>query len=101
MTDMKNFVVGISVTGLDEYWALAVTTLMSIVKSNSTPSPTRILIATDSGEKFAFLQKLGTVFGCNLDHVVPKDYSVIAPEMKGNFATYWKFELFKPWMITK
>lgn len=51
LPDQKNLVVGQCVTGPDEYWALAVTTLVC-VKAHLDVDPARILIATDQEKKF-------------------------------------------------
>ena len=94
LPDQKNLVVGLCVTGPDEYWALAVATLVS-VKAHLDVAPSRILIATDQEENFGLLKQLRGVFGCELIQVAPRGfYSDLVPKMKGNYATYWKLDLF-------
>ena len=94
LPDKKNLVVGLCVTGSDEYWALAVATLVS-VKAHLDVAPSKILVATDQNMKFDSLKQLQGVFGCELVQIVPRAfYRDLVPKMKGNYATYWKFDLF-------
>ena len=90
----KKLVVGLCVTGRDEYWALAITTLVSL-KAHLDITPSRILIATDQTDKFSLLKQLHGVLGCELLQIAPRTfYKDLVPKMKGNYATYWKFDLF-------
>jgi hypothetical protein len=94
LPDQKKFVIGLSVTGSDEYWALAVATLVS-VKVHLDVAPSKILVATDQDMKFDLLKQLQGVFDCEIVKIVPRAfYQDLVPKMKGNYATYWKFDLF-------
>jgi lipopolysaccharide biosynthesis glycosyltransferase len=88
-------VLGVCVSGPPKYWALALVTLISL-KKHLNISPFRILIATDQKDEFACFQKFENNFECKFERVVPRSfYKKIFPKMKGNFAAYWKFDLFQ------
>ena len=94
MSKNKKLIVGICVTGREEYWALAVTTLVSL-KTYLDIRPSRILIATDQNDKFSLLKQLQVELNCEISRIVPRSfYKDLVPKMKGNYATYWKFDLF-------
>ena len=90
----KNLVVGLSITGTDDYWALALITILSL-KEQIDVTPTKVLIVTDQREKFHHFEKLRETLGCDLVRVAPRGfYQDLVPKMKGNYSTYWKFDLF-------
>lgn len=94
MNNEKRLVVGLCVTGSWEYWALAIVTLVSL-KNYLDIQPHKVMIATDQEEPFELLKRLEGELDYEIERVVPRDfYAELVPKMKGNYATYWKFDLF-------
>ena len=87
-------VLGVCVSGPPKYWVLALVTLISLKKYLNI-SPFRILIATDQKDQFTSFKKFQNNFEGKFERVVPRSfYNKIVPKMKGNYAAYWKFDLF-------
>ena len=94
MPHYKKIAIGLCITGVDTYWAMALATLISL-KENIDITPVRILVATDQDEKFDVFKQLEKSFGSEFVRVAPRAfYKDLVPKMKGNYATYWKFDLF-------
>ena len=88
------FVLGTIVTGSQNYWSLCLCSIYSALE-NSTDDFTAIYIATDRQDSFDnFASLITKLFGIKVIHVIPRNfYKEYAPKMKGNYATYWKFDL--------
>ncbi len=94
-TSIKKLVIGFCVTGNSGYWAMATVMLKSVIK-NIDVRPSRVLLATDQLDSFEAFKKIFANDQIEFTLIEPsKIYSEIAPELKGNFSTYWKFDLFR------
>jgi lipopolysaccharide biosynthesis glycosyltransferase len=85
---------GLSVSGDNLHWAMAINTLKSAL-DHIEEDIASVFIATDQIEKFNEFKEL-KIFKClKFNLVTPRDfYRSIAPDLKGVYATYWKFDLF-------
>lgn len=94
MRNEVKFVLGLCVTGSTDYWALAAVTIYSIMNASDV-KPDKVIIATDQDIIFESFKSFEVLIGCRLERINPRCiYKEIFPKMKGNYATYWKFDLF-------
>lgn len=90
----RSLVVGLTIAGRNEYWSLALATLMSL-KKHLDIGISKILIATEQVVDFENFKQLEKEFDCEIIRIIPRGfYKELVPQLKGNYATYWKFDLF-------
>lgn len=88
-------ILGLSVTGSDNYWLGALVVAHSILK-NADHQIDEILVATDQDLEFDFFSSVvKSFYQMNVRRVIPRPfYADHLPNMRGNYSTYWKFDLF-------